>query len=115
ARQMLRLPLDDLAGPLLFGVGGADELEHLGGGADGREWVAQFVREHGQEFVLAAGGIVQGFFSPLGLSDVPRYAVAASRRALRVIKRPANGANPFFLPSGREGAVFDLVLRPVGN
>jgi hypothetical protein len=41
------------------------QSQHLGGGADRRQRVAQLVRQHGQEFVLAVVGRLQRFFVSL--------------------------------------------------
>ena len=45
-------------------------LQQLGGRADRRQRVAQFVRQHGQEFVLAAVGDLQLLLRFAALGDV---------------------------------------------
>ncbi len=58
------------------------EPEQLGRGADRRERIAQLVREHRQEFILAAVGLHQLFFNQLAVGDV-----AEERRDAAVLGR----------------------------
>ena len=75
-RQVIDLAVDDIHGPveLVLGVG---ERGHLDGPIDRGQRIPQLMRQHCQEFVLAAVGVGQ-FFEPLpqlllaGLDSPPR-------------------------------------------
>ena len=53
--------------------------------ANRRQRVAQFVRQHGDEIVFAAVGLVQRQFGQLARGDVHRHAVVAQRRGVGAV------------------------------
>ena len=77
------LALHDLARGgrhLLIVAGGAQDVEAR---ADRRERVAQLVRERGEEFVLAAIGLLQRLHRAHALGDVDAESVQHRRLAVR--------------------------------
>src|SRR5690606_30443914 len=64
-RKMIDLPLDDLANPDDTRVARRDLAEHLRGRCDRCERIAQLVRKHRQEFVLAPIGFLELFLGGL--------------------------------------------------
>jgi hypothetical protein len=78
------LARDDLAGAPHQGFVRLHALQQLGGGADRRDRVAQLVRQHGQELVLAAVRFAQLFFRHLALGDVAGRADPFAHLALGV-------------------------------
>ena len=70
ARHVLDLVFDHLGGPSEVGTVGPFQLHDLDGVADGRQGIAQFVGEHGQELVLALVGVFEGFFHAFAVVDV---------------------------------------------
>nr|WP_229425042.1 hypothetical protein [Massilia sp. Se16.2.3] len=93
--HVLDLAADDVAGiarPVAVDVG---HLQQLGGGADGRERVAQFVPEHGRELVLGAvfllGHVARMLFAlEQGLALVARAlarGLGAAQFAARLAQR----------------------------
>jgi len=56
----------------------AADLQQLGGGADGRPGVTQFMRQHAQKFILVASGVTQLFFRFPARAQLARPALRLS-------------------------------------
>ena len=69
-RHALHLAGNDLAPPFALPVVGRVRIEYAHGIADGREWIAQLMRQRGEEFVLAAVGLEQRALGVLQAADV---------------------------------------------
>ena len=74
AHHVMHLPVDDLARRAHVFPGGIAGLEQVHRVADGRERIAQFVRQGRQEFVLAPVRVDQRALEILALGDVARGA-----------------------------------------
>ena len=70
-RHVVNLPGDDIVAPASLRVGRILRLRYQGRLSNGRQRIAQFVRESCQKFVLAAVGLAQRGFNALALRDVP--------------------------------------------
>ena len=84
--HVARLAVDDGAGLDGQRLVGAAHRQDLGGGADRGERVAQFVRQHRQEFVLVAAGLLQrlGGAHPFGdIGYQPDEPVGPARAAIQ--------------------------------
>src|SRR5207302_10880892 len=85
--HVLDLTIDDLLGPFLLLAGSADLLAHGKRVADRSQWIAQFVSEDGEKFILAAVGFAQCFVSSPALGDIARDLRGADDTAVRVTNR----------------------------
>ena len=94
ANELPRLPVDDLSRPGDLGVGGIGALQHLHRVGDRKERIAQFVRQHREELVLAAPLVRQRLLRALALLDVDGHAHIAVRPADLVAARHGGGAHP---------------------
>src|SRR5207245_6616654 len=88
--QVLRLPVDDVPFPLELGIGRSFDAKELDGIADGREWVAQLMRQNRQELVLAPVGLcqlldalAQPMFQLLAFRNIPKMGGENGRLAGR--------------------------------
>ena len=70
AGHVVDLPHDDGARLAHAGFTQACRREHLRCSADGRQWVAQLVRQHGQKLVLALAFAFEEFLAHLLVMDV---------------------------------------------
>ncbi len=86
------------------------EPEQLGRGADRRERIAQLVREHRQEFILAAVGLHQLFFNQLAVGDV-----AEERRNAAVLGRIGAQIDPDAAAIGKLAALFGAARLAAGH
>jgi hypothetical protein len=90
ARQVTRLPVHHRHQLQQRVVGERMPTQDRQRAADGRERIAQFVRQHRQELVLAAIGVAQGCFRALALGDIENhaehrlFAVEPNRRAVQL-------------------------------
>src|SRR5262249_19309345 len=85
-REMLRLALYYLARPLSLRLRQLEQFQNLCGVADRGEWVAQFVRQHGQELILASVSFFERFLHPLALGDVRHRACDQHGGSALVVK-----------------------------
>ena len=69
-RHALHLARDDFAAPLALAVVGRVRIEDAHGVANGRERIAQLVRQRGEELVLAPVGLEQRALGVLEAADV---------------------------------------------
>ena len=83
--EVLGLAQDHL--PLVRRRHVAAQLHELGGGEDGRQRVAELVRQQRQEFVLAAIGLAQRGLRLLEARHVDERADRPPRRAARIAQR----------------------------
>ncbi len=74
SHKMMKLAFDHVAGPVAVVAGEASQAKDLKAGAEGRKRIAELVREHGDELILAAVGIPQDVFRPLQVGDVGENA-----------------------------------------
>ena len=84
-------------------------FEHLRGGADGGQRVAQFVRQHRQKLVLAFALPLQGFFGQLLLMDVGTCPHPANDLLGLIANRQRTSERPVILPRVVTQAVLDFI------
>ncbi|HEV8579349.1 MAG TPA: hypothetical protein VGX68_09735 [Thermoanaerobaculia bacterium] len=65
------LPLDRLGNLDLLVAGGLRGAQDVKTVANGGQWVAQLMAEHGEELVLAPGFGVKSFLGSLAVGDIP--------------------------------------------
>ena len=88
--QVSHLTIDDAARPLQLGRARIRHLQDLNGVPDRRQRIAQLVREHRDEFVLATVGLAQRLGRLLALDEIRRLSredVQQSQVALRRLMR----------------------------
>ena len=79
------LTVHHVAAPVALGGVDAGHAQQAQRVADRRQRVAQLVRQHGDEIVLAAVGLVQRQFGQLACGDVHRHAVVAQRQVVGAV------------------------------
>ena len=92
--QVLDLPLHGLAHLTRDLDVVVRQCLHGEGVADWRERISQFVRQHGQELVLAVIGLAQGLFGPPPVVHVDDGSVPPGDRAARIALRQRAGQLP---------------------
>ncbi len=116
--HVVHLATDNFAGQVHARLGQRTDLKQLGRGADGRQRIAQFMGQHGQELVLPAvvlaqpfRTLAQGFFVGLACADVDGRPDNANALALFVEQTAAPGGDPAnYLVFLADGAVLRVVL-----
>jgi hypothetical protein len=113
--ELADLAVDDVAAPRddrgVLGLR-AHELDDV---ADRGQRVAQLVREHRQEVVLAAVGVAQRLLEPHGLGDVGQRAADDARVALAVALDAAPRAQPARRAVGRHAELHDVVVAALDH
>ncbi len=83
ARELPQLSIGDVGGPHQLGVMAAEAADDLDRVADRRQRVAQFVREHRQELVLAFARFFEAGFGAPALLNLVLQALVQLRRGKR--------------------------------
>src|SRR4029434_9728795 len=73
-RHTLHLACDDFATPFALAVLRRVRIEDAHGIADRSEWIAQLMRQRGQELILAAVGLEQRALGVREAADIEMYA-----------------------------------------
>ncbi|KAF1858502.1 hypothetical protein Lal_00015019 [Lupinus albus] len=105
------LARDDVADLLHARLARICQAQHVGRAGDRRQRIAQLVRQHGEEFVLAPVGQLQGFFRALAFRDVDGDDVHDGAAAVRAEAEAAAHVDPreaavVGAADARRGAVF---------
>src|SRR5262249_118978 len=93
-RHVRHLAVDHIPQFLELWIRRSNHLERLYGVADRRKGISEFVREHGQEFILVAVGCAQRRRCHSRLMDVKRAAGVAQEFTLRGKSRHGHGTHP---------------------
>src|SRR5262245_1767124 len=91
---MCHLAVDHIPQFLDLWIRRSNLLERLYGVADRRKGISEFVREHGQEFILVAAGLAQRLRRHSRLVDVKRATGVAEEFTLRSKSRHGHGTHP---------------------
>src|SRR5262245_49687937 len=91
---MCHLAVDHIPQFLDLWIRRSNPLERLCGVADRRKGISEFVREHGQEFILVAVGLAQRRRRHSRLMDVKRAAGVAEKFPLRSKSRRRHRPHP---------------------
>ena len=105
---MPRLPLDDCARPLDLRLAGRMHVQQLRGVADRRERIAQLVREHREELVLALIHFLQRFFGLTARGDIEPDADDVTMPG--VLHETGLAVDPAHAARGMPVAIFDLAV-----
>ena len=94
AAQVGHLPFDDFLRPAHARLIQLQTAEDMGGIADRRQRVSQFMRQHGEEFILAPVGVEQVEFGLLHAGDIGHDAQHAGAGSILGIVEAAASTHP---------------------